>query len=33
MLEKYLFDDRVAKEKIIKAKKDVEKIFSIIYEE
>jgi hypothetical protein len=33
MLEKYLFEDRVAKEKIIKAKKDVEKIFSIIYEE
>jgi len=33
MLKKYLFDDKVAREKILKAKKDVEKIFSIIYED
>jgi len=33
MLIKYLFDDKVAKEKISKAKKDVQKIFSLIYEE
>jgi len=33
MLQQYLFDDKVAKEKISKAKKDAEEIFTIIYKE
>jgi len=33
MLKKYFFDDKVVKEKILEAKKRIEKIFSILYEE
>ncbi len=31
MLAKYLFDDKVVKEKIKKAKKDVKKIIAIVW--
>jgi hypothetical protein len=33
MLKKYLFEDKVAKEKIAKAKKDVQKMLSSLYED
>ncbi len=33
MLKKYLFEDKVVKEKIAKAKKDIQKILSSLYED